>query len=333
MAILTDVVEYEGDDAGFFLKPVTENPLITDLGFEIIDDVVNNKYIYLNTEMDKITKGRVGCGWVATGTGSTIYRKLINPKDLQVQLEQCADVFDDTVFRKQMKKGAEVNDLTGTEIEKLLLSFVEPVITRDALRIALLGDTGLLDSNYTPIDGFYKKLRMGVASDGINDIGALTSTSVNLTNIITTLRSVLNGADRKLRQVPKAEKALYVTENVYDGYVAYLQANTTLESARALTIQGVTGKVTFDGIELISLGIVDEYLAADFLVGSPAQVDDAYRIVYSKKTNNVLVLDTVSNYNAVQFWYDMKLDTNYMRARYMMQYEYKYPELVTIAGF
>lgn len=332
MAVLTDVVEYEGDDAGFFLKPVTEDPLITQMGFEIIDDVVNNKYIYLNTEIDKITKKRVGCGWTETGTGATIYRKLINPIDLQVQLEQCADVFDDTVFRKQMKRGVDVNDLTGTEIEALLLSFVEPVIARDALRIMWLADTALASTNYSMMDGIYKKLAAGVISDDIIDAGALTASSVSTANIIATLRAIVDGADRKLRQVPTAQKALYVTENVWNGYKAWMQDNAQLESSKDQTVNGVSN-LFFDGIELIKLSFVDEYLAADFVSGSPSAVTDPYRIVYMKKDNIVVVLDTVSRYNEVKFWYLDKEDTNYMRARYMMQVEYKYPELVTIAGF
>lgn len=332
MAVLTDVVEYEGDDAGFFLKPVTENPLITQMGFEIIDDVVNNKYIYLNTEIDKITKKRVGCGWTTTGDGATIYRKLINPVDLQVQLEQCADVFDDTVFRKQLKRGVDVNDLTGTEIEALLLSFVEPVITRDALRILWLADTALASTDYSMMDGIYKKLAAGVISDDIIDAGALTSTSINTSNIITTLRAIVDGADRKLRQVPTNQKALYVTENVWNGYKAWMQDNAQLESSKQQTINGVL-ELFFDGIQLIKLSFVDEYLAADFVTGSPAAITDPIRIVYMKKDNIVVVLDTVSRYNEVKFWYLDKEDTNYMRARYMMQVEYKYPELVTIAGF
>lgn len=332
MAILTDVVEFEGDDAGFFLRPVTENPLITDLGFEIEDDTVNNKYIYLNTEIDKITKKRVGCGWVETGTGATIYRKLINPTDLQVQLSQCSDVFDDTVFRKQLKRGVDVNDLTGTEIEGLLLSFIEPVITRDAMRILWLGDTSLASTNYNQLDGIYKQLAAGVISDGINDAGAITAASLSVANIQATLTTVYNAADIKLRQVPNAEKAFYVTENVWDAWLAWMQTNAALQSSKDQLVNGLD-RLFFNGVELIKLTIVDEYLTADFSVGSPSAVVNPRRIVYAKKTNMVLTLDTVSRYNEVKFWYDLTQDLNYTRARYMMAFSYKYPELITIAGF
>lgn len=331
MAILTDVVEFEGDDAGFFLKPVTENPLITNLGFELIDDVVNTKYIYLNTEADKITKKRVGCGWVATGDGATIYRKEINPVNLQVQLSQCADVFDDTVFRKQLKRGVDVNDLTGTEVEGLLLSFLEPTITRDALRILLLGDTSLSNTDYSAMDGMYKKLKAGSLTDGIINAGTIGATELLVANIQATLQGIIDSADIKLRQVPNNQKALYVTESVWNAWQKWMQTNAALQSSKDQLVNGIE-VLYFQGIELIKLSIVDEYLS-DFATGSPATVTYPNRVVYSKKDNNVITLDTVSRYNEVKFWYDMTQDLNYSRARYMMSYEYKYPELVTIAGF
>lgn len=332
MAILEEVVKFEGDDAGFFLKPVTENPTITDLGFMIEDDTVNNKYFYLNTEIDKITKLRVGCGWVETGTGAEIYRKLINPVDLEAQLSQCADVFDDTVFRKQLKRGVDVNDLSGTQIEKLLLSFVEPAIVRDAMRMLFLGDTASSNPYYSPFDGVYKKLASGVITDGINDAGAVSNTDILPANIIATLRRVYDLADRKLRQVPNPDKAFYVTYSVWNGYRQWMQDNAQLESSKEQMITGVE-RLFFQGVELIRLDIVDEYLSDDFMSGSPSSVPEPNRIIYSQKKNNVIALDTVSRYNEVKFWYEPVPDKNYMRARYMMQYEYLYPELVTIAGF
>ena len=55
MAVLDSIVTFEGTDAGFFLKDVTENPTITDLGFEVITEPTDT-FLYLHTEMDKATK-------------------------------------------------------------------------------------------------------------------------------------------------------------------------------------------------------------------------------------------------------------------------------------
>lgn len=332
MAILTSAVTFEGDDAGFFLKTVTETPEITSFGFELIDDVVNNKYIYLNTEKDLITKKRVGCGFVSTGTGNTIYRKLINPVEFQAQESQCADVFDDTVFRKGLKRGVDVNDLTGTDVEKLLLSFVEPAILRDATRIMWLADTALASTDYNQMDGIYKILKAGSVSDGIINIGALSASAVSSTNIIATLKSIVDGANIKLRQVPVEQKALYVTETVWNGYRDWMQTNAALQSSKDETVNGVS-VLRYQGIELIKLSFVDLYLAAHFVFGSPSAIENPNRVVYMKKDNLVLVLDTVARYNEIKFWYDMTTDMNYYRVRYQMQVAYKYPELVTIAGF
>ncbi len=331
MAIIDSVVTYEGENAGLFLKPVTENPLITDLGFQIIDNTVVTKYLYLNTELDKITKKRVGCGWVATGTGNSIYRKAITPVDMQSQMEQCADAFKQTIFMDKLPKGVDVNDLTGTQVETMLIDFINPTITRDALRIMLLGDTSLSNTDYSALDGFYKHLKVGSLTDGIVNAGTVTSTDLLVANIQATLKRVVDAAHIKLRQVPNAQKALYVTETVYDAWKNWMQTNAALQSSKDQLVNGIES-LKFDGIELIKLSIVDEY-ASDFATGSPATFATPNRIVYSKKDNNVLAIDTASSYTEVKFWYEPKDDMNYSRVRYAMAYTYKYAELVTIAGF
>jgi len=333
MAIISSVVNFEGPDAGVFLKPVTENPLITQLGFEQIDDVVTDQYIYLNGELDKITKLRTGCGAKTdTDLGLSITRKQLSPVNLEVFKSQCADVFDNTVFRSALKRGVDTADLSDTEIQTMLLDFVNPVITRDALRILLLADTADADADYSMMDGFYKKLADGATTDGIPDAGAIVDADLTVANIQGTLQAIYDAQDRKLRQVPDAEKRFYVTYSVYEAWKTWLQTNAALESAKTQLVNGLND-ITFQGVPLVRLDIVDEYLSADFSTGSPATITNPHRVVLTKPDNHVLALDTVSRYNEVRFWYSLDDDVNKFKARYMMDYQYKYPELIVVAGF
>jgi hypothetical protein len=333
MAIIQDVVNFEGGSAGQFLKPVTENPEITKLGFELIDDVVTDKYIYLNGELDKITKLRTGCGAKTdTDLGLSITRKQLAPVTLEVFKSQCADVFDNTIFREALKRGVDTNDLSDTEILQMLLKFVDPVVSRDALRILLLADTADADADYSMMDGFYKKLADGATTDGIPDAGAIVDADLTVANIQATLQAVYDAQDRKLRQVADGEKRFYVTYSVYEAWKAWLQTNAALESAKTQLVNGLDD-ITFQGVPLVRLDIVDQYLSADFSTGSPAVITNPHRIVLTKPDNHVLALDTVSKYNQVKFWYSHDDDVNKFKARYMLDYQYKYPELNVIAGF
>lgn len=332
-AILDTVVKYEGENAGFFLKPVTENPTITDFGFEVIDGALVDQWIYLNDEVDKITKVYGGCGTKTdTDLGANITRKELEPVKLEIYKTQCADVFDDTVFRKNVPAGVEAGNLTSGEILQMLLSFINPVITRDALRIAFLGDTALSDPDYNQIDGIFKQLAAAAVSDGMVDIGSISDTDINTTNILTTLKTIRDARHRKLKQRPKNEQAIIVTDSIFDAYQTKLEENDNLESARKKLISGQ--EITqYHGVDMIPVGLVDEYLEADFASGSPAVITGEHRIIWTWKKNIVLAIDTAANYNQVKFGYDDRDDINWYKARYQMDVNYKYPELTAIGGF
>lgn len=333
MAIIDTVATFEGEDAGFFLKPVTENPLITDLGFDVIDGALVDQFIYLNSELDKVTKVYTGCGAKTdTELGANITRKLLSPVKLEIYKTQCADAFDDTVFRKQIPAGVDAGNLTGGQIKDLLLSFLNPVVTRDALRILLLGDTALADPNYNQINGLFQKLGVGVTSDGIVDAGAITDSDLTVANIQATLQRVRDARTRKLRQVPKADQAIWVTDSVFDAWQEFLETNANLESARLKLIDG-QDVTSYHGVKMIPWGLVDEYLEADFSTGSPAVITGEHRIVWTMPKNHVMAIDTVAKYNQVIFDYDPRDDINWFKVRYMLDYNYKYPDLITIAGF
>lgn len=328
--IIENPVQLEGDELGIFLKPVTENPEIINLGWDVRTDIKNTKWIYTNTELDKITKARTGCGWVLTGGNSTITRKAVTMVDLQVQLEQCADEFKESIFAKARKAGVDVNDLTGTEIETYIKTIVNDAVRRDALRIALLGDTSDPDDDYSMMDGLYVMMKAAVA-DGTVDAGAISDTDINTTNILATLNAIRNAASPKFKQLPRDKKVWYVTDTVADAWENYLITIANLESSKKEQRDGI-GELTFKGEKMVRLSLVDQYLLADFPTGSPATGTNPNRIIYTTPENIILLLDT-SNYAEAKFWYLDKEDMNYLRVRYSMMITIIHPELAVIAGF
>lgn len=338
MAILSDVVTFEGEDAGFFLKPVTENPEITSLGIEIMDEVVDS-YIYLNKELDKITKANTDCG-LTDSTGATqIYRKKIDLVELKAYKEQCYKIFDQTVFKKMLKRGTDVANMTEGEIATLLQQFVTPVITRDAMRILLLGDTTNASANYNMMDGILKQLSDGAtAADGsgrlIPNLGNVTDAMLSSTNdvILDTFQDIWELQDRKLKQVPNSNKVFWVTGSVWDAWGRYQQSKVgNLESSMTKVINGVS-TYSFNGVPILPLWILDEYLTADFQISPSGFSVGENIIILTDPSNHVLALDTQAAGNEVKFWYDENTEKNKFKAVYQMGYKYKYPELQVIAG-
>lgn len=347
-AIIDSVVKFEGEDAGFFLKDVTENESVTSFGFDVIDEVTDS-YIYLNTEFDKITKKKTTCGYTNNTDGADIYRKKLTLVELQAYKEQCYKVFDNTVFRKKLKRGSDAADMTDGEIGNMLKDFVTPVIARDAIRILFLGDTAVGNSDYNQLDGIYKVLAGGAATADdsgvkIPDAGAITDAMLSTdvptagsvigqTEIEKLFARVYAAQHRKLRQVADSEKRFIVTGSIYDAWADFIiSKNGALESSMSLLQNGVS-VLKYRGIPIIPVRLVDEYLAADFYVGSPGTTAEPNRMILTKADNHVLALDVTAPENEVRFWFDENTEKTKFRATYQMAYTYKYPEYMVIAGF
>jgi len=336
--VITSMTTYTGKQSEF--KDLVMIKLygylgLRDLGFQVIEDVQSNKIMYKDALLDKITKKRVGCNNTATGTGVAISSFTLSVVDIQTQLEQCSDVFDATIAETVRKKGVDINDLTGTEIESYILEKVAETAARDLYRIVFLGDTTLSDSNYTPFDGIYKKVKAGyLAGDGTTYGGAITSTSLSISNIVATLDAVWDAQSYELKFIPDEQKVMFVEDSVFRAWEKYLSSTqfSGVGEQRNVLVNGVA-TLSFRGIPMVNTQVISKYLALDFATGSPAAVANPYRILLTKADNHYIVTDAITDTAKVVMWYEPLQDTNYTRLRYKAGYNYAYGALNCFAGF
>ena len=336
--VITSMTTYTGKQSEF--KDLVMIKLygylgLRDLGFQVIEDVQSNKIMYKDALLDKITKKRVGCNNTATGTGVAISSFTLSVVDMQTQLEQCSDVFDATIAETVRKKGVDINDLTGTEIESYILEKVAETAARDLYRIVFLGDTTLSDSNYTPFDGIYKKVKAGyLAGDGTTYGGAITSSSLSISNIVATLDAVWDAQSYELKFIPDEQKVMFVEDSVFRAWEKYLSSTqfSGVGEQRNVLVNGVA-TLSFRGIPMVNTQVISKYLALDFATGSPAAVANPYRILLTKADNHYIVTDAITDTAKVVMWYEPLQDTNYTRLRYKAGYNYAYGALNCFAGF
>ena len=338
MAAITSFTTYTGKQSEFrelVMKKLAGYARVDQLGFQLVEDVQSNKIMYKDNYLDKITKRFTTCQNTETGTGVSISTFTLNVVNMQAQLEQCAAVFDATIAEVLRKKGADINDLTGTEIESYVLERVAEAAARDLFRILFLGDTTLSNSDYTAFDGVFKRIKAGfLAGDGTVYGGTISSSDINTSNIINTLDSKLYDVQPyELRFIEDSQKVLLVTDSIYKAYLRYLSSTAFgIVEQRAALVNGLTG-VTFRGIPVVSLGVIDRYLATDFATGSPAAIATPHRAILTKADNHYLATDTLTATAQVQMWYDQTQDKNYTRLRYEAGYNYAFGELNVFAGF
>lgn len=338
MAVVTSFTTYTGKQSEFrelVMKKLAGYARVDQLGFQLVEDVQSNKIMYKDNYLDKITKKFTTCQNTETGTGVSVSTFTLSVVNMQAQLEQCAAVFDATIAEVLRKKGADINDLTGTEIEAYVLERVAEAAARDLFRILFLGDTTLSNSDYTAFDGVFKKIKAGyLAGDGTVYGGTIAAADINTSNIVNTLDSKLwDVQPYELKFVPDNEKVLLVTDNIYRAWKKYLSSTAFgIVEQRSSLVNGISD-VTFRGIPMVSLGVIDKYIATDFATGSPAAAATPYRAILTKADNHYLATDTLTASSQVQMWYDQTQDKNYTRLRYEAGYNYAFGELNVFAGF
>lgn len=338
MGAVTSMTTYTGKQSEFrelVMKKLYGFMGLNELGFQIVEDVQSNKIMYKDAYMDKITKKRTGCNNTSTGSGVAISSFTLAVTNMQAQLEQCADVFDATIAEVLRKKGADINDLTGTDIEAYILERVADAAARDAYRILLLGDTTLSDANYTQIDGIFKKIKAGyLAADGTQYAGTISDSSLTVANIVATFDTIWDAQAYELKFINDAEKVLLVTDSVYRAWEKYLSSTqfSGVGAQRDVLVNGVP-TLSYRGIPLVNLKVVDKYLATDFATGSPAACATEHRVILTQAANHYVATDALTDTAKVQMWYDATNDTNYTRLRYKLGYNYAFGELNVFAGF
>lgn len=338
MAAITSFTTYTGKQSEFrelVMKKLAGFARVDQLGFQLVEDVQSNKIMYKDNYLDKITKKYTTCNNTETGTGVAVSTFTLSVVNMQAQLEQCANVFDATIAEVVRKKGADINDLTGTEIEAYILERIAEAAARDLFRILFLGDTTLSNSDYTAFDGVFKKVKAGyLAGDGTVYGGTIAAADINTSNIVNTLDSKLwDVQPYELKFIPDDQKVLLVTDNIYRAWKKYLSSTAYgIVEQRSALINGISD-VTYRGIPMVSLGVIDKYIATDFATGSPAAAATPYRAILTKADNHYLATDTLTASSQVQMWYDQTQDKNYTRLRYDAGYNYAFGELNVFAGF
>lgn len=320
--VITSFATFEGVNEDLFLKPVFENPAVTDLGIKVV--VGNNpRLAYFNTNLNKKTIAKTDCGHTYQ-TGVAVTKKTITPVEFELAIEQCYTDFIGTIYGDKLPAGVAKGELTP-EITDFLLRIHNTTFRNDMVTKMFLSNTGDTDTFYSSFNGVYTKL-----ASSTYDAGGLSSGSITQANIEGTMWTIYNAQSDLLRQVEDSQKVLWVTGNIYDAWKRWLQANiASFDNSRVAN--GIAPQdVTFNGIKLVPLRFVDRALAADFVTSG--LVDYAYRAILTVPDNHQIVVDK-SSFGDAKAWYSMDDDKYRIAGSCLFAYEFGYDELNVIAGF
>lgn len=318
-------VTYEGEYANEILmrKVFYSDPI--ESAVTILPNITYRQQIVLDELLQDIIRAGGDCGFSASGGPVELTEKWIEPCAVKLNLEQCALNLTATFFSKMLKKGVDITNLDGTEVQSYILDKVQNGLVTDVFRLMWFGDTDLDDNVLEICDGFWPRLI--TASIGYNGPARVEITDGALGDdaALTALRAVWAAQDFRLKGLPNSEKYIRVTSTIYENYRETFEDRCCGDMGTIL-LQDGTKQLTFRGIPLIEMTEWDRAIDEKGL-GNPN------RILYTAKSNLMLGCDVMPNSDSnIRMWYDDKDEKNYIKARFTMGTQFGYPEL-TVIGY
>jgi len=300
--------------------------------FQFIPDVQGKTNIYLPRKLQKVLRKDTGCGVTAAGT-TTINDKTLEPCKIRLDLEQCEDEFDNTVFEKFRRSGVDRNDLTGTLIEEIMLEQTTRAIREDNQKLLWFGDDADADDFYGICDGFWRffidaSSNLGVSIDMSNNANIEDSNGDLVEDgALVVLRQLWKEQPAVLRNIPKAEKRFYVTATIWDNYLETLEQLGT--DAGLTTLQDGNIMLSFRGVRLVEMSEWDDALAD---VANPFNAEiGANAILYTTPVNLVIGADITNPESEIRIRFDVETELVKTRAKFIQGVQFVEEVLIGIA--
>ena len=179
------------------------------------------------------------CDFDATTSGMTLTEKVLQPAELQVNLQIC---------KKELHADWEAAQMGFSAFDELPPLFSDFVIARVAAEVAQATEQSIWNgaSGEGSFDGFSTLL----AADG--DVVDVVGTTVTAANVIDELGKIVDAANQSV--LGKEDLTLYVSNNIARAYIRALGGFATNIGANGVDNKGTTwyngGQLTFEGINI-----------------------------------------------------------------------------------
>jgi hypothetical protein len=309
-----------------FIKPSLQTPEIKSL-FEVRTGIKSGAKLNVLGSLSKITKADQGCSPSPQNNPISITDRPLDTAGFQVELAQCADVFNATVMESLIQGGYDKNDITGTQIRQMVEQIVLDGMRRDHFRIFSFGDTGAVSADYDQIDGLWRQLIDGVSTYCVKKID-ITALSQNANQrALDWLRLAYAQAPILLKQFAVNELAILCTGNFYENLMTTYE-DKSMDGGGLVerTENGVTG-LAFRGIKILPVYTWDNDLADS---ANPFFGTFNTAFIFTTPKNHVIGIDRDQDDSQVKIWYSDDEDRTRIRAKYNLGYTYLHCDLQVI---
>lgn len=307
-----------------FFRPMLSGPSAVDLGIKIMYNMPVPTTLNFWKRAGDVLK-KYSKGW-AGGELAEKFQKTINLSKVKAEMGYSAQDYFGMIYEKMVAdSGVNLDDLSGTELEKAETALFSAAIA-ESIRVSMwLGDTSRADGEYVAFDGLLKRIKSDVGV-GDNSIKALVLPDMNSDPDAaeTTFKALWVASPEVLKEFKNQSNLVYlVTSDVYNNYEDSLDA-VVLESAYAAKQNG-RADIKYKGIPVVDVKL-SGYLAAF------TDMPQSFAILTDRR-NLALAVNTADYPGTeVRMWYNPDEMENRQRAIFMAGCDYLLPELI-VASF
>lgn len=263
---------YAGEFAGKYIAAALLSAKTLDNGYITIQPNVKYKSVIQKIAVDSIVND-ASCDFTTSGTVA-LTERILEPKELQVNLELCKQEFVDSWEALQL--GYSAFDNIPANFTDFLVSYVGG-------KVAEATETSIWQGNSATngqFQGIYNELSSSVVAGGVNaPVTSSVSGSINSSNVIAALNALVDSIPQTV--YGKEDLMIYVPTNVVKAYQQALGANY----ANGFNNQVTVGEkpLNFNGLDLA------------FCPGLPSSA-----MVAAQKSNLFFGTGLMSDYNTVK---------------------------------
>jgi hypothetical protein len=324
-------ITFNGEEArDFIIEEAFGRPSINEFHTVENDARAKKQLAFLN-RFGKLTIADPGCGTGISSETLGTAEKYWDPVETKVWIQQCQKDIIQSLLVYADAKGFSRADLNQNSIwTSFIFDLMMDAKTEDIMRMAWLSDTNYVAGNltngatdlpfYNIYDGFWRQILDSITAGNTTGTGAVTRAYTIAENALTTtaLQLDLSSTDAKKRRaldvwqglIEKADtrlssnpnKIIIATKTLCDNWANYLETQGVNSSFERL--ESGFSRLMYRDIPIYCFDLLDRYIQADFLTGSPETYDTPHRAIMTTKENLQIGLDGLNESLQVETWYD-----------------------------
>ena len=317
-------INFVGDRADtVFLKPLFLG-MEEEGMFRVMTNVVHKRKVGFVNNLSKILQDDTGCGFTPKGN-LDMYERTVEVEALKVNLKQCSDELENTIWEESMRKGNDKNNLQGTALSNIALIKIRQGIQLDCSRLFWFGDKSSTNVDYNLVDGMWSVHIPQLVNDNkIPYINSGSGDPLAADEATDILERMHNNQDIALLGIPDLQKRFFVSRSVYQSYMKDLEQLGGGDAGRTALINGVS-TLAYRGIALVQMPYWDQYDSVD--LGRP----DSHRVILTTPTNLVIATDLQSSKNSVRIWFDEDSEETKYKVKFKFGTSFVHPSLMVAA--